>query len=109
AQDIFAQDFRAAEGGSEQAGEDSHGGGLAGAVGTDEAEDVAFFQDQVEGVEGGQRAIAFGEGARRDGGWIENGPGRRCALPRRGGGSIDRLRGRRWVGHRLLQRNDRSN
>jgi hypothetical protein len=44
----------------EQAGEHLDGGGLAGAVGAEEAEELAGLDDEIEVVDGGEAA---GEGA----------------------------------------------
>jgi len=47
--------------GFEDAEDDPHGGGLAGAVGPDEAEHLAFRDGEREFVEGDQVAVAAGQ------------------------------------------------
>jgi hypothetical protein len=46
--------------GGDEGGEDVDGGGLAGAVRAEEAEDGALFDVQVDSVDGGYRAEALG-------------------------------------------------
>src|SRR5262249_12638280 len=59
--DRVAADRGLAPGGVEQGGQDAHGGGLAGAVGADEAVDVALLQLEAEPVEGVQLAVHLGQ------------------------------------------------
>src|SRR5690606_37397965 len=58
---IKAADRRTALIGPHQAGEDLHGGALAGAVGADEAEDLASADLEGEVIDGGEGSEALGD------------------------------------------------
>ena len=66
--EVFAEDFDAAGGGGEQAGEHLDGGGFACAVGAEEAEELAGCDGEVDAVDGGEVAEAAGKGGGLDGG-----------------------------------------
>src|SRR5207249_687132 len=90
AHDIVAGDAGRAARRLEQGGEQMDGGGLPGAVGPEEAEELGLVYGEAEVVEGAERAEVRGEAARLDG---RAGPpyagrtGRARASPtRRGGG-----------------------
>ena len=58
---IKAADRDAAGIGSTQAFEDFHGGGFAGSVGAQQAEDFAFFYGKADAADGLHVAVAFYE------------------------------------------------
>ena len=58
---VEAEDLDAAGGGSEEAGEHLDGGGFAGAVGAEEAEELAGRDGEVDVLNGGEVAEAAGE------------------------------------------------
>ena len=62
------QEFRAAFGGIQKAGQHFHGGGFAAAVAAQKAEDFAFGNGEADMVHGGEAAEAFGEPVRFNGG-----------------------------------------
>src|SRR5262249_11887200 len=64
--DGVAVDRRLPAGGLEQRGEEADGGGLAGAVGADEAEDVALLDIQVEMIDGHELLVPFNKSADLD-------------------------------------------
>ena len=49
--------------GGAEAGDQGHGGGLAGAVGAEESEEFAAGEVEGDAVEGGEGPVAFGDGA----------------------------------------------
>jgi hypothetical protein len=57
---VVALDAGGACGGAEEAHDEAEGGGLAGAVGPEQADDLAGADGDGEGVEGGERPVAFG-------------------------------------------------
>ncbi len=59
--DALAFEEHLAVGGLEEAGDDLDGGGFAGAVGTDVADDLAGTEAKADVVDGGKATIAFGE------------------------------------------------
>jgi hypothetical protein len=65
---VEAEDLDAAGGGGEEAGEHLDGGGLAGAVGAEEAEELTGGDGEVDVLDGGEVAEAAGE-AGGDDGW----------------------------------------
>ena len=69
AEDVDVEDVDGAGGGREVGGELADEGGLAGAVGAEEAEDDAWWDVEVDGVVGEDTGlVAFGEAADLDGG-----------------------------------------
>ena len=72
--DIVTEHFRSAGGGSEKGCENAQRGGLARAVGTDEAEQVAAIHGEIERTERGHRPV----GARQADGM--HGGQRRCGI-----------------------------
>ena len=64
---VEAEDLDGAGGGSEQAGEHLDGGGFAGAVGAEEAEELAGSDGEVDVLNGGEFAEAAGEAGGDDG------------------------------------------
>ena len=68
AHDIVAEDLGRAGGGREKRGEDAQRGGLARAVGADEAEEIAAVDGQVERTERGHGAVRAGQADGVDGG-----------------------------------------
>ncbi len=65
---IDAEDFDGTGVGPSNAFEAFHGGGLAGAVGSDEAEDFALGDLEGDVIDDGGFAVSFGEAADADGG-----------------------------------------
>src|ERR1051326_906245 len=57
--DIVAADEKLAAGGGDGAGDSPHGGCLAGAVGTEEPEDLAGLHVEAQAGDGGGSAIGF--------------------------------------------------
>ena len=70
---------RAGIGGAE-AGDEGHGGGLASAVGSEEAKEFAARDVEGDAVEGGEGAVAFGDGGEGEHG---RSTGERCKRVRR--------------------------
>ena len=68
--EVEAEDLDVAGGGREQAGEHFDGGGFAGAVGAEEAEELARGDGEGDVIDGGEGAEAAGEVADGDGGRI---------------------------------------
>ena len=64
---VEAEDLDAAGGGGEQAGEHLDGGGFAGAVGAEEAEELAGRDGEVDVLNGGEVAETAGEACGGDG------------------------------------------
>ena len=58
---VVAEDSGGAGGGRQEGGQDAQGGGLARAVGADEAEQIALVDGQVEGIERGDVAKDAGQ------------------------------------------------
>jgi hypothetical protein len=63
-----AGDRGGAAGGRDQRGEHAQGGGLAGAVGAEEAEDLARLDGEVDAPYGFDRSVAAAEGVGESGG-----------------------------------------
>ena len=61
ANDIVTEDDGLSGGRREERGEDAQGGGLAGAVGADESEQVTLVDGEVEVGQGDHRAVGAGE------------------------------------------------
>jgi hypothetical protein len=53
-------DVGGAHGGGQEAGKDTHGGGLAGAVGAEEADDLALFDLEGDIVHGDSAGVSLG-------------------------------------------------
>jgi hypothetical protein len=76
---VEAEDLDGAGGGCEQAGEHLDGSGLAGAVGAEEAKELAGGDGEVDVLDGGEVAEAAGE-IGCDDGWDHLGEGYRMGL-----------------------------
>ena len=63
ADDVVAGHARGARGGRQQRGEHQHGGGLAGAVGAQEAVDLAGLDAEVDPVHGADAALELADEA----------------------------------------------
>ena len=63
-EDVMALHLRHARGGRDEAREDAHGGRLAGAVGTEEADDLAAAHLEADIVERTERAVTLGQPVR---------------------------------------------
>ena len=59
--DALSANQHVALGGGDEAGDDLHEGGFAGAVGAEEADDFAFFGGEADVVEGALLAVVFGD------------------------------------------------
>ena len=59
--DRDSADFGVAGSGRDESGDHAHGGGLAGAVGSEESEDLAFFHREREMVHGAFGSELFGQ------------------------------------------------
>ncbi len=60
-EEVFAEDLDGAGAGSEEAGEHLDGGGFAGAVGAEEAEELAGFDREIDVIDGGEAIESAGE------------------------------------------------
>jgi hypothetical protein len=67
-EEILTEDLNGAGGGGEQAGEHLDGGGFAGSVGAEEAEELAGFDREIEVVDGGEGVKGTRESVGSDGG-----------------------------------------
>jgi glyoxalase family protein len=93
-EEVFAEDLDGAGGGSEEAGEHFDSGGFAGAVGTEEAEELAGFDDEIDVVDGGEAVEGAGERVCSDGG----GHGEKCNAGSRESGVVGTARIGFWDG-----------
>ncbi len=60
-EDVVARDRGRSRGGREEAGEHAHGGGFTGAVGAQEAYDLAFVYGEGDVVNGGGAGVTLGQ------------------------------------------------
>ena len=68
--EVLAENFDAAGGGGEEAGEHLDGGGFAGAVGSEEAEELALGDGEIDTGDGCEITEAADEGGGLDGGGL---------------------------------------
>ena len=73
--DVVPQDPGGAAGGRQQGGDHAQRGGLAGAVGAQQAVDDACADRQVQGVDGGEAAEGAGQAPGLNRGWLRGGLG----------------------------------
>jgi hypothetical protein len=59
--DVETSDAGDAGRGGHKSGEDAHGGGFAGAIGAEKAEDFAFVHGEGNVIDGGLIAVGLGE------------------------------------------------
>ena len=90
--DVMAQDPGPSGIGADNGGQHSHGGGLTGAVGPEQAQYRAGRHAKIDSVEGHHLAVAFGEALNDDGGIIHDcNPSSRVGPRRARCVNIDRL------------------
>jgi hypothetical protein len=81
---LHAEDLDGARVGTQESFADLDGGGLSGAVGTEEAEALTAADLEVERVDGNDVGVGFSETANREREWRSGGSGHRGKLTPQG-------------------------